>query len=177
MTKYRAVAEGARVRLLPAEPSGWGHALALGTLAAAFVVLLDFQIMGGWMGWQGAALVWTGCVLGAFAWGRRGPAEADPVRSIEGPQRDRLVMLNPPTPEQATAREHDARQSDFDVFVRTCQRTTALRDHERLGTSRAQYNEYRETLIRLGWGAWRSKDRRQGWTLTAPAADILDALE
>lgn len=78
----------------------------------------------------------------------------------------------------AAVPEVDERDSELAEFVTTCERTTAQRDHEALGTSRAQYERYRQVLLSLGWAEWRSEsDHRQGWELTAEPDDILEALE
>ena len=85
---------------------------------------------------------------------------------------ERLVMVNAWPPEH----EEDTRQSEFADFVRGCAIDTSLRRWEPM-LGREGYDRYRDVLISLGWGAWRSKDRRQGWELTAGPDDILEALE
>jgi hypothetical protein len=97
-----------------------------------------------------------------------------------GKPAERLVLLNAGMARQEAAeREKAERVSDFARFVRRLPaKGTALRAWEgEIG--RADYQEYRDVLIRLGWARWNSigpdgePNERQGWELVMDAGDIL----
>ena len=147
----------------PAIGSDFGECLLTGSLLAAVVILGDRAILGTWCELPAMGFVWSLCVLACWLrvrWVQRVP---EPVQRIEGPQRDRLVLVNAPTPEQATDRDGDVRRSEFDLFVKGCAVDTSLRRWEPI-LGRDGYEEYRDILLRMGWAKWRSRDRRQGWT-------------
>ena len=139
------------------------ESLLTGSLLAAVIILGDRVILGQWCDLPAMGFVWSACILAVWirtrTRGRVKPSEL--VATDKSPElvKERVIMVNPPRPEEATERAEDQRRSDFERFIMTCQRTTALRDHERLGMSRAEYEEYRDILLRLGWAQWRSRDR------------------
>ena len=165
----------------PTRPSLAGdlaEAAITGLLVGGAILGLDYVIVGTWADLGSCAFVVLGCV--AVCWIRLrwlAGRQADPLPEPEPPPRDRLVMVNPKPPEALDQADQDRRRSEFDTFVIRCERTTALRDYERLGVSRADYEQWRDMLIRLGWAEWRSQDHRQGWELTAEPSEVLAALE
>ena len=78
----------------PAIGSDFGECLLTGSLLAAVVILGDRAILGTWCELPAMGFVWSLCVLACWLrvrWVQRVP---EPVQHIEGPQRDRLVLLN-----------------------------------------------------------------------------------
>ena len=171
---------------IPWEPASSGlgadftESLLTGLLAAAVIILADRVILGQWCELPAMGFILATCVLGVWirtrTRGRVRPSEPVAIDDNAEPVKERVIMVNPPRPEQAAEREEDTRQSELADFVRGCAIDTSLRRWEP-SLGREGYDRYRDVLISLGWGAWRSKDRRQGWELTADPGEILDALE
>ena len=163
----------------PAAPtrigSDMGEAAVSGLLVGLVLALLDRVIFGEWAELPAIGLLLAVPVLAAWLrlrWVRGRPGGLpQPDQPHEEPH-ERLVMVNARPPEH----EEDTRQSEFADFVRGCAIDTSLRRWEPM-LGREGYDRYRDVLLSLGWGAWRSKDRRQGWELTAEPPVILDALE
>jgi hypothetical protein len=97
-----------------------------------------------------------------------------------GKPKERVVIVNAARGQvEAAQRENAQRQSQFARWVAQLPtRGTAARTWEReLG--RETYQEWRDSLIRLGWAKWNSlradgtPNERKGWTLVLPAAEIL----
>jgi len=98
--------------------------------------------------------------------------------------KERVVFVNAePARQQAKAQREGERQSQFARFVSGIPiKGTALRAWEsELG--RETYQEYRDSMIRLGWARWNSTkadgtpNETQGWELVKPAEWILQRVD
>jgi len=96
--------------------------------------------------------------------------------SPPAPPRERLLLVNPPNVQQTARAQEAARRSRFADFVRACATDTSQRRLESLGYSRQEIAEWRDTLLRLRLAAWRSRDPRRGWELTASPDAIIARL-
>ena len=130
--------------------------------------------------WGVAAFVGVAAFLVAWLAMMAGPRHASTVDLAPGisppmPAASRLVMVNARGPE-ATAPQAD-RVERFAAFVEAAERDSSTRRLRGLGFTDAEICEYRDVLMRLGWAAWNSAtDKRGGWALTSPAAEILAAM-
>jgi len=95
-----------------------------------------------------------------------------------GKPAERLVIVNAPqAQEQSAKQERAARRSAFAAFVAALPtRGTDARTWEpELG--RQTYQEFRDTLIRVGWAKLKGRGEKRGWALAVPVADILARIE
>ena len=85
------------------------------------------------------------------------------------------VLVNPRQGQREAARQQELEyKAMFGTFIRGCERDTSLRRWEEKGVSRAQYQEWRNTLIGAGYAAWNNDaDQRQGWRLLLTADQII----
>jgi hypothetical protein len=88
------------------------------------------------------------------------------------------VLVNPRQGQEVAKRQSEAEyRAAFEVFIRGCERDTSLRRWEDRGVNRAQYQEWRDTLMGAGYAAWKNDtDQRQGWRLLLPAEQIVEEI-
>jgi hypothetical protein len=153
------------------------RALVTGAACAALAWL------GGWgLGYEADSLgigAFVGVAAFLVAWlAMMAPRRASTVDLSPGTASapsSRLVMVNPRGPEATTAR--DDRAERFAEFVECAERDSSTRRLRGLGFTDAEIAEYRDVLMRLDWAKWNSAtDKRGGWALTSPAAEILAAM-
>jgi hypothetical protein len=169
--------------------------MLVGTLAGFAARRLGFggnvlELAGG-VGLVAAVVAWM--ILLAdhrkLLWGLEVITGLDLDRSGEvGPPGERVVVVNAARAraqaEKVVAeQEGRARRSEFARFVAGIPKTgTDVRAWEEVGLSRDRYREFRDVLIRLGWGRWNSVrqdgrvNERQGWRLVVPVAEILERI-
>ncbi len=167
--------------------------LLLGALAAIVPALLLAALLGAfWAAWLGfasvfctVAILWRLGVIDRSLWATEEiettatapevPAGLE-MPALPAPQTP--VLLNP-YQGRATrdAERREETQSDFARFVEGCADDTTLRRWEpEIG--RRQYQEWRDLLISAGWADWKNPaNQRDGWSLSAPAATIIEALD
>ena len=93
-----------------------------------------------------------------------------PTATASAPSR--LVMVNA----KPNADPQDDRASRFAAFVEAAEFDPRMRRLRGLGFADPEICEYRDVLLRLDWAAWNTTDKRGGWSLTSPAAEILQAM-
>ena len=161
------------------------RALVSGVLVTA-VLVFAVQVWGGrWLSWPVVGLVvccvcvtiwglstWKG-LLHRFETATSRDWDGD---GVIGEDPDRLILVRQRQPEASQASE---KRAQFATFVNACEAsgdTSSRRWESSLG--RATYNRWRSVLIEAGYASWRSPGSPgQGWALTVPASEILEALD
>jgi MFS family permease len=92
------------------------------------------------------------------------------------PERERLLLVNPPGHQRIESQADERRQTRFAAFVRQCERSTARRDLLK-AFSETELAEWKAALFRLGAAAGRGTDPRGGWMLTTDAQSIIRRLD
>lgn len=108
-----------------------------------------------------------------------GDLDDDGVRGKpeRGPQQH-IIALNPYQGRQAQRNDElDRLRGEFVHFVMACAvDTSARRWEKKLG--RERYQQWRDVLIKSGYGRWRNEDDpKGGWLLTANPQDVVRALQ
>jgi hypothetical protein len=108
-----------------------------------------------------------------------GDLDGDGIRGRPepGPQQH-ILALNPYQGRQAQrSDELDRLRGEFVHFVMACAvDTSARRWEKKLG--RERYQQWRDVLIKSGYGRWRNEDDpKGGWLLTANPQDVVRALQ
>lgn len=173
-----------------------GQALVTGALAGGLVVFGFSEVAPGWDVNHVKAFAGVALTVAAVTWGlllvdtRRLLWGIERVIGLDldrdghqGEPQERLVVVNAgKAQEQASERRQTERASQFAQFVAALPaRGTAARTWEK-NLARDTYQDYRDTLIRLGWAEWNSTKRngqpneRRGWRLVWDVQDILARL-
>lgn len=100
------------------------------------------------------------------------PIEA-PAQPIAQPARvvDRPILVN-------ARRDRPAQAAvTFAEFVRGCDVGGTAEGRWLSVLGEPTFDEWRDRLIAAGWAQWNSKEHRHGWRLTAPAAEIVAAMD
>jgi len=141
--------------------------------------------VGCWAAWD-RALAWpVGLVVGVIGfsatWGivmadARSLLRSETVFPGGLPEKpaDRLIPVIAPGA-NPQAMQQGERQERFRRFILACEHSTARRDLLR-EFSEGELEEFKAVLVRLGYARDRGADPRQGWQLTAPAAELLRAM-
>ena len=140
-----------------------------------------------WQGWAQPVRVAL-CVFGAVCiggyffisaqvreswWSRKEqvlepPAVADPiVRTV-----DRPILMR-----RREGAQVKAPSFSFAEFVRACEVGGTAEERWIPVLGETTFDAWRDRLIDAGWAKWRSKEPRHGWTLTAPAEEIIAATD
>lgn len=102
--------------------------------------------------------------------------QAPTVLPAETPEPREPILVSPYQGRQAQARDRlRGDLADMLRFVELAGRDSTARALEpTFGRTRAR--QWRDALIGAGWASWRTGNERDGWELTAPAADVARAL-
>jgi len=162
-------------------------------LAWSFVAGLLLGVAAGivaaWQDWAQPAKVGL-CVFGVVCIGGYIIISADVRRSWWAEKTSTATPIEPPAvvaqparvvdrPVLVNARRDRPAQAavSFAEFVRGCDVGGTAEGRWLPMLDEAQYDAWRDALIDAGWAAWNSREHRHGWRLTAPAGDILAAMD
>ena len=139
-----------------ASPAKWALGVMLATIIAAYFTI-SAQVRESW-------------------WSRREQTQA-PMQIPDAQEPATRIIDRPVLLRRREGAPAKAPAFTFAEFVRACEAGGTAEDRWIPVLGETTFYAWRDRLIDAGWAKWRNQEHRHGWTLDAPAKEILAAID